>query len=286
MRYLVTGASGYLGRGIVKKLIDDGNEVIANDVNCKDVDPRAQIIEADLFAIEKPWECFGGPDVLLHLAWRNGFVHNSTTHLRDLPNHYTFLKDFIDNHVRKIAVMGSMHEIGFYEGCVCDTTPCNPQSFYGIAKNALRQALIVECENNKVNWQWLRGYYIVGDQQYGSSIFSKIYQAVINGQLEFPFTTGENQYDFIDYDDFCTQVVAALTQDEVMEIINICSGYPERLGTRVERFIEENHYPIKLNYGVFPERPYTSKAIWGSNDKISKILEKYKTSHSIGAIKE
>ena len=54
------------------------------------------------------------------------------------------------------------------------------------------------------------------------------------------FTTGQNQYDFLDYPDFCHQVAAAVNQDEVLGIINICSGKPEKLADRVERFIAEN----------------------------------------------
>lgn len=48
---------------------------------------------------------------------------------------------------------------------------------------------------------------------------------------------------------------------------------PEKLADRVERFIKENDYRIKLQYGAFPDRPYDSKAIWGNDTKIRKIME-------------
>ena len=38
-----------------------------------------------------------------------------------------------------VSVMGSMHEIGRWEGAVDENTPANPLSNYGVAKNALRQ---------------------------------------------------------------------------------------------------------------------------------------------------
>ena len=69
---------------------------------------------------------------------------------------------------------------------------------------------------------------------------------------------GLNQFDFISYDDFCDQVAAAVSQTNINGIINICSGRPEKLADRVERFIKENNYNIKLEYGVFPYRPYDS----------------------------
>ena len=167
-----------------------------------------------------------------------------------------------------------MHEIGFFEGSINENTPCHPITPYGISKNALRDLTKMLADRRGIIFQWLRGYYIVGNTRYGSSIFSKIVAASEDGKTEFPFTLGQNQYDFIDYQDFCEQVASVTVQDEVTGIINICSGHPEKLADRVERFITENSFNIKLQYGVFPDRPYDSKAIWGNNKKIEKVLMK------------
>ena len=273
MRILVTGANGYLGQGIVKAILDGGNEVIATDFACANVDKRANMMPCNLFEIEKPFEYFGKPDALLHLAWRDGFVHYSDAHVDDLPKHFSFIKSMAESGAKQIAVMGSMHEIGFYEGSVNENTPCHPTTPYGISKNALRELTQMLCKQKNIVFQWLRGYYIVGNSKYGSSIFSKITAAVETGKKEFPFTLGQNQYDFIDYPDFCVQVAAAVSQQKEQGIINICSGRPEKLAHRVERFIKENNYDIELQYGVFPDRPYDSKAIWGDNSKIEKIMK-------------
>lgn len=276
MRILVTGANGYLGQGIVTELLSKGNEVIAVDFKTDFVDKRAKLIECNLFEIQDPFLYFDKPDVLLHLAWRDGFVHYSDAHIFDLPLHYAFLKKFIEAGCKHIAVMGSMHEIGFFEGSINEKTPCNPITPYGIGKNALRELTYMLCEKNNCVFQWLRGYYIVGNSKCGSSIFSKIVAAVEEGKKEFPFTFGQNQYDFINYDDFAKQVSATVSQEEINGIINICSGYPEKLADRVERFIKENNFDIKLKYGAFPDRPYDSKAIWGDNRKIDMIMRTYK----------
>ena len=81
MRILVTGANGYLGQGIVKSILDTGNEVIASDFNLTNIDKRAEKIESNLFQVEEPYEFFKKPDILLHLAWRNGFLHYSDSQL-------------------------------------------------------------------------------------------------------------------------------------------------------------------------------------------------------------
>ena len=274
MKILVTGANGYLGQGIVKQLLNDGVSVVATDFSLDNVDNRALLKCANIFELDDPFEFFDQPDVILHLAWRNGFIHNADTHIGDLANHCNFIKKMIDGGIKRVAVMGTMHEVGFFEGSINENTPCNPQSLYGIAKNALRNITFLFGKNSNITIQWLRGYYMVGNVNFGNSIFSKIALAEKERKELFPFTSGLNQWDFIDYDDFCLQTAAVVEQDEINGIINICSGRPQKLSDRVERFIKDNGYKIKLDYGKFPDRQYDSKAVWGDSRKIEEILKK------------
>lgn len=275
MKILVTGANGYLGRGIVSDLLRSGHKVVATDFTkgeTKDSDTGFTFKEVNLFDIEDPYSYFDKPDVVLHLAWRDGFVHNSMAHIQDFDKHVSFIEKMFNSDVKRIAVMGSMHEVGFYEGSIDENTPCHPETLYGIAKNALKDFVIMMSNKTGKQYQWLRGYYIVGNTAKGASIFSKIVQANSDGKTEFPFTTGQNQYDFLDYEEFCHRVACTVTQDQIDGIINISSGRPEKLADRVERFIKDNKFNIKLKYGSFPDRPYDSKAIWGNSDKIDRIL--------------
>lgn len=225
-----------------------------------------------MFSINDPYNFYEKPDIVIYLAWRDGFEHNSSNHIIDLPNHYLFLYKLICSGIKQVCIMGSMHEIGFYEGCINENTPAKPQSLYGISKNALRQSIEILKKEFPFNFQWIRGFYIVGNSIYGCSIFSKLIQANMRAEKEFPFTSGENQYDFIDYDDFCRQLVAVIEQKEIDGIINCCSGYPMKLKERVEAFIKDNKLNIKLGYGMYKDRPYDSKAIWGDNSKMRYIL--------------
>lgn len=272
MKVMVTGADGYIGKGVVERLLSDGNDVVAMGLfPCGIASDKLVEIVGDVFEYE-----FSGddiPDVLLHLAWRNGFLHNDMAHLDDLPKHYRYIKSAVDAGVKRIAVMGSMHEVGYHEGPVDENTPCNPTTPYGVSKNALRQLTAELCRQNEAVMQWLRGFYLVSNDGRGSSIFAKLVHAAWEGREEFPFTSGIAKYDFLPYEKFCDQVVAAVTQSEVTGIINICSGEPVALGDYIERFIEENGFDIKLAYGMYPDRPYDSPAIWGDAKKINAILK-------------
>lgn len=275
MKILVTGADGYLGEGVVNELLRKGHQVISCGLNKNMMNPKTVIKDVNIFDIEKPFEYFEEPDVLIHLAWRDGFKHMSENHIIDLPKHYEFLKKMVTDGLKQLCALGSMHEIGFHEGSINENTPTTPLSLYGISKEALYRSVSLLQKDNNFTFQWIRGFYIVGTSPRGCSIFSKIAQAEKEGKKTFPFTLGQNQFDFIDYEEMCKQISAVATQDRITGIINCCSGRPEKLADRVERFIRENNYSIKLEYGAFPDRPYDSKAIWGDDTKIKDVMKLY-----------
>ncbi len=274
-KILVTGAGGYLGRHVVKALLDSGAEVIASDLRLDEVDRRAVRIEKDIFTgSETIYEELGAPDVCLHMAWRDGFVHNSEKHISDLNNHYVFEKNMLKGGLKQLAVMGSMHEVGYHEGAIDENTPTNPLSLYGVAKNALRELTFILGKNENAIVQWIRGYYIYGDDLKNSSIFTKLIQAEQEGKEEFPFTSGKNKYDFISIEEMAEQIAAIVMQDEINGIINTCSGVPVSLGEKVESFIQEHNLKIKLKYGAFPDRQYDSPGVWGDATKIKQIMSR------------
>lgn len=273
MKVLVTGANGYIGRHVVKSLLDLGCQVVATDLKVDDVDSRAEILESNLF--ENPngaFERLGAPDVCIHLAWRDGFIHNSPNHIGDLSSHYRLLTTMINEGLQHLVVMGSMHEVGYWEGAIDENTPCNPLSQYAIAKNALRQAMTLYCKDRDCILQWTRGFYILGDDVKNHSIFAKILQAAEEGKTIFPFTTGKSKYDFMTVDELATQIAKVAMQDKVVGVINCCSGKPVSLAEKVEEFINSHHLNIRLEYGAYPDRPYDSPCIYGDNTKILEVL--------------
>lgn len=269
----VTGATGYVGRHVVNTLLDLGLEVSTVAYKNRPIDVRVKQYTVDIFSDdENIYELVGKPELCIHLAWTDGFVHNSEAHLKNLYDHHHFIKRMISGGLKNISVLGTMHEIGYYEGEINEHTPTNPYSLYGIAKNTLRQSLEVLLKGTDVSFKWLRAYYIVGDDEHNKSIFTKIIQAEKEGKDKFPFTTGENQYDFIEVRQLSEQIVKAALQDKVTGVIECCSGEPVSLKTMVENFLDTNNYSIKLEYGVFPARAYDSPAVWGSAEKIKRIL--------------
>lgn len=271
----MTGAGGYIGAHVVPALVRKGFDVVAVQrpgLPTGDPHPAVTWLEADIFDPATVLEAAGRVDVLLHMAWEAGFVHNDPVHMLRLSDHYRFLDAVVAAGVPQVAVLGTMHEVGYHEGAIDEHTPTRPRSLYGVAKNALREALAVRLAGTDTVMQWLRCYYITGDDERSRSVFAKVVEAAREGRRTFPFNSGRNQYDFIDVDDLGAQIAAVVDQTEVTGIINCSSGEPVALKDRVERFIAENGFDLELEYGAFPDRPYDSPAVWGDAAKIRSVL--------------
>lgn len=272
---MVTGAAGYIGRHVVEALVTKGAHVIALDVNKSVSSEHVESIVGDIFSQDfDVRSIISGemPDACLHLAWRNGFQHNADTHILDLSSHYRFITSLVDAGISHIAVMGTMHEVGYWEGAIDETTPCNPQSKYGIAKDALRRALLLDSQSRNYCLQWLRGYYIYGDDEKSQSVFGKLLGAAHEGKETFPFTSGVNRYDFTDIRVLADMISEAVLQTDIDGVINCCTGNPVSLANKMESFIKDNGLSIRLEYGAYPDRPYDSPGVWGDPDKINLIM--------------
>ena len=62
MKILVTGASGYLGQGIVHKLLDDWHVVITAAFSCENINRRAITMLSSIFEIEDHFSYFDKPE--------------------------------------------------------------------------------------------------------------------------------------------------------------------------------------------------------------------------------
>lgn len=275
MKIVVTGANGYIGSHVVTELLNNNHNVIAVDIKHDNIDKRAIIDDIDIFNTkENLYKRWREPDVIIHFACKDVAIHNSFWHIESIPYNFKFLKTLIDNGLKQVITIGSMHDIGYYEGAVNENTNPNPLTFYGISKDTLRRLIKIYTDNKPVVYKHLRFFYTYGDDEKSSgSIFSKILQMEKEGKKSFPFTDGKNKFDYIEIHDLAKQIRCVIEQNEITGIINCCSGKPIAIKDMVEKFIKDHKLKIKPDYGKFPTRAYDSPCVYGDNAKINKIMK-------------
>ena len=280
MKVLVTGANGYIGSHVVETLLDHGFGVIGVDLdnfNIKDkriiFKPINILEECDSDDLFDRLEC---PDICIHLAWRNGFEHNSLNHFNDLSAHFKFIYNLYSHGVKHFAIAGSFREYGNYEGQTFPDLYVKPQSLYSAAKLSLKKALEILFLNSDVCFQWFRPFTIYGDDEKNNSLFSKIIKWESEGKKDFPFVDGEQEYDFIEIHDLAFQIVSIISQVEIQGVIDCCSGVPVKIGDFINSFIEQRSLSIKPIYGAFQRRNYDTNVIYGNPEKINSIIRMVK----------
>lgn len=273
-RAVVTGAAGYIGRHVVNAFVARGIPVTAvvRPGSAAEFAEGVSVIGADVLADSTDvTSIVSRDDIVVHLAWQDGFVHSAPSHFLRVSDHFRFLDAAATAGASRLVVLGTMHEVGYWEGAIDSDTPTAPRSLYGIAKNALREAVTAHL-SDRVELAWARCYYIYGDDLRNNSIFTKLLQAADRGETSFPFTSGTAQFDFIHVEELGRQLAALALAAGENGTLNCCTGVPEAIGARVEQFITEHGLSIALEYGAFPDRPYDSPAVWGDATRIREIL--------------
>ncbi len=275
MKILVTGANGYIGYHLVKELLDNNHEVIAIDFKNDNIDKRANFLNLDIYSDVDFYNLANCPDVLIHLACSDVHIHNSIRHIESIYKNFNFIKNLVDSGLKQVVTVGSMHDIGYFEGKITKDTVANPKTFYGISKDTLRRLLEIHLKDKEVTYQHLRFFYTYGDDEKSSgSVFSKILQMEKEGKSTFPFTDGKNQFDYIEINELAFQIRAVIEQKEIQGIIHCCSGKPTAIKDKVEEYIKVKNLKIRPDYGKFPSRTYDSPCVYGDNTEILAILNK------------
>ncbi len=281
-RILITGASGFLGRYIVRFVLEENHFASACDINpaVKEDYSGSENFEFFNFDISKPLkspaELFGRPDTLIHLAWENTNDYKNPSHLeKTLPDHKRFLETVIKSGLKNINVIGTCYEYGMKQGKLSEDITAYPIVPYAAAKNELRKYLESLKAEHGFSLKWIRLFYTYGPGQRKQSFFEQLKTVLQRNEEVFNMSDGNQCFDFIPVETAAGYIVRISLQNKVTGIINCGTGRGRRLIDLVNSIIKESGKTIKLNRGYYPPRDFEPNSFWADTEKMKLALEAY-----------
>jgi dTDP-6-deoxy-L-talose 4-dehydrogenase (NAD+) len=232
MKILVTGATGFLGRHVVKTLLLCGHTVIAtasrNRENTGELFPQSKnlkYIQKDLNDKEENYYAFfENPERVIHLSWQGLPHYNELFHIeQNLPANYYFIKNMVSHGLTNITITGTCFEYGLLEGCLAEDRDTRPATNYGLAKDTLRKFVETLQKKYGFSLKWLRLFYPFGEGQGVKSLYSQMRDAVSANYKEFNMSAGEQIRDYLPAEKTAEYIVKIALQDTIGGVINCCS---------------------------------------------------------------
>ena len=257
-RVLVTGATGFIGRGALSPLLSAGLDVHALSSRGQPAWSPAQVRwhTVDLLDATATAAAVAElePTHLLHLAWyaEPGAYWRSPENLRWLDASLRLLEAFADRGGRRAVMAGTCAEYRWETRTRCDeaSTPLQPATLYGAAKHALHVAAAALAEQRGVSLGWGRIFFVYGPREDERRLAASVARAVLEGERA-PISHGRQLRDFLYSEDLAEAFVALLLSD-AGGAVNLASGEPVTVADLVERIARAAGHPELVALG---ERP-------------------------------
>jgi nucleoside-diphosphate-sugar epimerase len=207
-KVIVTGASGFIGKALTKKLLDEGKivyAVVRNPEKIRDLENKnLYVINLNLNEYQKlPELIIDEIDVFYHFAWEGTFGESFRNYYQQFDN-VKYSGDAItaacNMKCKKFILAGTIVELEVKK--YINMNYCEPRisCIYGTAKMAAEMLCKIIAYNNNIefNMSIIASVYGVGDY---SLMIQNILINAFNKGNTIKLVKGENLYDWIYIDD-------------------------------------------------------------------------------------
>jgi len=294
---IVTGANGFIGRQLIKRLIDMNINVVAIDVSFEYAQfPKSKLlttIENDISDLSVLLKHIPNLDYTLmyHLAWEgvNGVSKaDPNIQAKNIEMTLNCAKLSKQLGVKKLLCAGTITERSEESIDTIKTTTSNV--IYGIAKHCAHLMLETYCKSINQNFVWMQFSNIYGPTNTTGNLISYTIEKLKNGK-EALFGPALQPYDFIYIDDLIEAIIRLGLNITNYDFYFIGSGSPRQLKdylleigevcekVNLVRIAAKPDDGIKYKYEMFDTKRLTYDigdfVITDFKEGIIRTLEKY-----------
>ena len=256
-KVLVTGAGGFVGRHSLKTLVERGFEVHAvasktlPTVNSDCAWHLANLLD---YTSIKELVCQVKPTHLLHFAWCYtvpGQYWKSEDNFLWVQASLELLRQFREQGGERVVMGGTCAEYDWKYGyCSEFVTPRNPDTPYGICKNALQEMLESYAKLTNLSSAWGRIFLPYGPYEYVDRLVPSVICSLLKAESA-RCSHGKQMRDFLYVKDVADAFVALLESD-VSGSVNIGSGQPMAIKDIVYKIGEQIGRADLIQLGAIP----------------------------------
>lgn len=271
MKVLVTGAGGYLGRHVLRGLRARGHDAIvlgrAPVVGHEDL----PLLHCDLLAADGPGPALesAGATHLLHLAWVTEYqaYWSSPLNFRWVNASLRLVEAFCRAGGSHVVVAGSCAEYDWSHGYLREaSTPLEPATTYGTAKDATRRLLTALCALHRASLAWGHVFFPFGPGEAPQRMVPKLIE-VFRGRAP-AFGVNAGAWRGMLYVPDAAQAFVALLEQGAAGRFNICSGQPVQLAHVVEVLAEACGADPRSVLDLPGDRPQDPPMLVGENRRL------------------
>ena len=264
MKYIITGASGFIGVEISKVLLEKGDTVYAvcrkDSKNLKDVPQHdnLKMVWADLDHLDAIKEQVDKADIFIHLAWQGtvgGGRNNYEIQETNKANAYTAMRVAKTIGCTVFVDSGSQAEYGTCIDLITEESPCNPFSDYGKAKLEVWQKGRILCEELGLKYVHLRIFSMYGENDHPYTLVMSIIDKMLRNEPSIDLSSCTQMWNFI-YCPDASKIIVGLCVNALRdplfkaEVYNIASDDTRVLRDFVERIKNLTGSSSHCNYGA------------------------------------
>ncbi|MFB2549722.1 NAD-dependent epimerase/dehydratase family protein [Ensifer soli] len=268
---LVTGATGFVGRQIVRRLIADGRRVSvvlrrASAGRRGALPDGAAIVETeDLFREDEGWWAgiLSGVDTLVHAAWyvEPGKYLDAAENLQCAASAFAMARGAANAGVTHLVGLGTCFEYRLPNASIGADAPVGPTTLYAAAKLSVFQVLEQYLPRRGIAFSWCRLFYLYGEGEHPARLVPYVRARLDAGETA-RLSAGTQLRDFLDVAD-AGALIAEVVATRQTGVVNICSGRAVTIRDFVTAIARDLGREDLLEFGTATLHPSDPAAVVG-----------------------